>query len=159
MDRELLLADLNGYLRAYAEWNMPASDLTHTFSLCKREDIDALDEKSIRRFYADIAEVPAIAVNPDWKTVVVETARRWMTEGWTSAQLAGKCVGTGDGRHAFEETLVKAIQSIVAPAEVVTAAYGCQADKKYAWYAAAWDDLWLGNARGEKYLLHFSVTD
>ncbi|MGJ7555193.1 hypothetical protein ACSFBI_14435 [Variovorax sp. RB3P1] len=159
MDVELLLADLNGYLRAYAEWNMPASDLTHTFSLSKREDVVGLDENSIRHFYADIAEVPAITVNPDWKTVVVETARRWMTEGWTPAQLAGKGVATDQGRRTFEETLLAKIGSIVDPVAVVTASFECLAGKKYVWYAAAWDDLWLGNARGEKYLLHFSVTD
>lgn len=158
MDRALLLADLNGYLRAYAEWNMPASDLTHTFSLSK-EDIDGLDEESIRHFYADVAEVPAVTVNPDWKTVVVEAARRWMTEGWTPAQLIGRSIATDWGRCTFEETLLTRIESIVEPDAVVTASFECLEGKKYGWYAAAWDDLWLGNARGEKYLLHFSVTD
>lgn len=161
MKKNLLLADLKGYLRAFAEWNMPGSNLTYEFDFSRHQEISALDEKSLRDFYARFADVSSISVHSDWKPVVAKTARHWMTAEWSAAGVAltEMSVGTDWGRQRFESTLLASIEAIAEPLQVVIANYECRPDKKYAWYAASWDDLWLGNAQGESYLLHFSVTD
>ncbi len=151
-------AELNGYLRAFAEWNQPSSNLTYTFTLTS-EGVGSLDLSFLQGFYETVATITAIDVRESWQSTVEATARKWLLDGWKPAHLKGKALGSEDGICDMLNSLLERLTKAVDPVQLALPTYGFTHGKKYQWYEASWDDLWLVNARAERYLLHFGVTD
>ncbi|MBF5005079.1 hypothetical protein [Diaphorobacter caeni] len=151
-------AEINGYLRAYAEWNQPESNLVYTFTL-SHEGVGSLDLAFARDFYASVASVTAFELQPQWQAMVSTLARKWLLDGWTPARLKRMSLGCEDGIADVVAALVASVEKAIDPVHAAVPAYGFERGKRYQWYESSWDDLWLVNERAERYLLHFGVSD